>query len=395
MPEFSASQRPRVGKYLDILYVLFLTVTATVFAHGTQAIQTSTEGDSGVYLFVAQSVLDGNGILSPTGAPLTIFPPGYPLLLAALGSFGLTVISAASVLNLVSIALLIPCTFLLGKMTLTGRLLPLAAATLITTAPANYRVFSNAWSEPTFTVLMLMVILLLTFSIRRKSAPWWIVVVLTIFINVATGLRFVGVLMIPVAVLTIFYLTYRHKQFVKPIFLLIASSLSFLVIGIRNLVIGVGFMGDRTNGALSFQGAIEQFVKQLGVYIAPPESTSLTQIAGTVVLVALLVSIWLIFINRDSTLYPTALYFLLFWGVIVWSQTSTRIDVNPERLGSPAFVPVILLCLYSLHYLGSTVNEQLSSRLGKQVSWANIAITGSVLVVVISVNLVNSLRLLT
>lgn len=381
-------------KPISYIYVALLTLMSVLLASRTQVIDTSASGDAGVYLFTAQSVLDGNGLLSPTGEVLTIFPPGYPLLLAAISMLGVSVTTAATIVNLIALGLLIPGTYILSRLALGGQVYPLIATTIIATSAAGYRVFSNAWTEPVFMVLMLVALILITRSIRAKSLSWPVIVTIGILVSLATSIRFVGILMVPVIILCAIFITWGTRSCLKLIALFAVSMIGFVVVGLRNLFTGVGVMGDRIDGALTMQGALEQFVRQLGVYIAPPDTTSLTNFAGALLLAGIVTAIWLIYIDREESLYPSALFFVVFWGGIVWSQTSTRIDVNPERLGSPAMVTVIILALYALQRLTTAINVQFSERIGRSTVVLGNLIAAVLIVSIISANLINSLRLI-
>jgi len=78
----------------------------------------------------------------------------------------------------------------------------------------------------------------------------------------------------------------------------------------------------------------------------------------------------------------------------MWSQASTRIDVDPERLGSPAFATVIILGLYALTSIAKTVNDQLSVRTNRQQQLFGHSLFAIIVATVITLNLVNSLRLI-
>lgn len=372
-----------------------LMVASLFLLRATQSIETSVLGDSGVYLFTAQSLLNGNGLLAPDGEVLTIFPPGYPILLAAIATLGISVTTAASIINLISMAALIPLSFILARITLGGKYWPLITATIVATSASVYRVFSNAWTEPPFIVLMLITLILLTHIIRKQHLSWILVLWIGGLISLATTLRYVGVFMIPVAITVIGIVALPKREYFKTAVVLGVSLLGLIGLGTRNLSLGVDPLGERIDGALTLQGSLEQFVRQLGVYVAPPESTSLTSVAGAVLLLALIGGIWLIFVYRVSDYYPAALFFIIFWGGLMWSQTSTRIDVNPERLGSPAFVSVVILGLFALRELSAKVNEQMSYRLGKQSMTIGISLTTIVLAFVISTNLLNVFRIAT
>ena len=78
----------------------------------------------------------------------------------------------------------------------------------------------------------------------------------------------------------------------------------------------------------------------------------------------------------------------------MWSQTSTRIDINPERLGSPAFAVVIILMLYALQISVLTINAQLSVRLGRETKVLTYSLAIVIIGLVIAANLINSLRMI-
>ena len=381
---------PRLG----YAYLAVLTLATILLVRGSQLISTALDGDSGNYLFTAQSILDGTGITTPSGEALTIFPPGYPLLLAAIASLGIDLTTAATLINLISITLTITGTYLLARLSLGGRLLPLIAVTILATSGATIRVFSNAWTEPIFIVLMLAILILLVQVTKKKLLSWPVAITIGILISLATTLRFVGLFMIPVIVVSLWIATKPKIEYPKVIATTTLALVGFLALGVRNVSLGVPPMGERSEGALTLQGSLEKFVRQLGIYIAPPDSTSLTNVAGAVLLTALLASTWMIYIRRDRHLYPVALYFLVFWGGIMLSQASTRIDVDPERLGSPAFIAVIILGLYAFDSTTKTVNDQFSLRINRQQQLFGHSLLTISVVAVVSLNLVNSLRLI-
>ena len=375
-------------------YLAVLTLATTLLVRGSQSISTSLDADSGNYLFTAGSILNGAGITAPSGEALTIFPPGYPLLLAAIASVGISVATAATLINLLAIASMIPGTYLLARMSLGGQLIPVISATIFASSAATIRVFSNAWTEPLFMVLMLATLILLVHTTKRNSLSWPVAITLGTLISLATTLRFVGLFMIPVVAVSIWMATKTKLEISKIIATTALGLIGFAAVALRNISLGAPLTGERLEGALTLQGSLEQFVRQLGIYVAPPDSTSLTNVAGALLLMALIASAWLIFVRRLRNLYPIALFFLVFWTGIMWSQAATRIDVDPERLGSPAFATVIILGLYALASMAQTVNDQLSVRVNRPQQVFGQLIFGIVIILVITLNTINSLRLI-
>lgn len=384
----------KVPRTLDWVLVITITVVSLGLVWMSQSINTSLDFDSGVYLAVAQSALDGQGFTLPSGEPLTIFPVGYPALIAGLGMVGVPGVSAASVINVASFSLLIVGMFIYSSQTLRGRIYPLVATLILATSVASFRVYSQAWSESVFVVIVLAVLIILTHIVKTRSVSWPMLIGLGLLVSGASLLRFMGVLLVPVVLITILYALKTWRIDAKIVVLFLLSTLGFVINGVRNTYHNTPLFGERMDSALNLQGSVEQFVRQLGVYVIPPETTSLSFVLGGVLIAGLIASLWLIFVNRVNVLYPTSLMFVVIWSGVVWSQTTTRLDVNPERLGSPAFVAVIVLSLFVLDVLTRTINVQFSRRIHKQTNALGNLIAVFVVSLVVLSNFINSLRLI-
>lgn len=122
----------------------------------------SLSSDSIVYVTGARNILDGQGYLLFDGTANTLWPPLYPTILAG-SSLGLTdplnVTAIVSVVHLFAIALLTIVIARRLRVGLAGGVL--CAAMAVWSAPIAL-MSSFAWSEQTFTVLVLCLALLLT-----------------------------------------------------------------------------------------------------------------------------------------------------------------------------------------------------------------------------------------
>lgn len=111
--------------------------------------------DSANYLWAAKNLMLGLSLVSADGAPLTSWPPLYPVALAVLGTLGVEPWDGARFLNAVAFGLLIYLTGLTLARTVRSRTLALlGAAGLIAAAPL-VRIASTAWTETTFSLLLL------------------------------------------------------------------------------------------------------------------------------------------------------------------------------------------------------------------------------------------------
>lgn len=103
--------------------------------------------DSAVYLVGARNIGRGLGYLGPDGEPVSVFPPGYPLLLAAWPSE-----VWAAIINLAALAVIGWCSWRLAK----HFGLPAWVAPLVVGFnPAIQRVGLHVWSEMPFIALVL------------------------------------------------------------------------------------------------------------------------------------------------------------------------------------------------------------------------------------------------
>jgi hypothetical protein len=103
--------------------------------------------DSGYFIAAARSLAAGKGVLTPSGAPLTHFPPGYPALLAASSLARLDPYAAARWTDALTFAGLV---LLVGALALRATRsvgVALAAAGLVVATPDLLALGAMVWSE--------------------------------------------------------------------------------------------------------------------------------------------------------------------------------------------------------------------------------------------------------
>lgn len=342
---------------LLVAYPVILVLIAT--SHGP-----GVSPDSVSYLAGAQSLLDQGHILTFTGEPLTLFPPGQSVLLAAFGAVGLSLTTAAVAVNLVCLALLVVGTYLLASQVLGSPSLALVSAAFVSFAAATVREFSMVWSEPAFSVLVLAVLLLLARAARHRSVAWWLVIALAALASLATTFRYVGFVLIPVIAVTVLWSAYplsRRRAWLMAVVAALGSSAGLAGVAMRNLSSGSGALGERYPGTVTLEGAVKSTVNLLGTYLVPAETTVLWAELGVLVAVLLIAGIWLGLVRRNRGLAVLGLFVGVYWAALWWSQSSTRLDSATERLLAPALVPMVIIVVFAISVLGSTIVAQLAS----------------------------------
>jgi hypothetical protein len=156
----SASAR-RLGRAPGLAWVLALAVIAGLATWVATRHGPGLSPDSVTYLSAARNLAAGHGYLDLTGQANTTFAPGYPAMLAAGQVIGLSLMTAARLINAGSFAAIVLLSWLLLRRHVTSPRLLLAATAAVALSPAVLNVADEAWSEPLFCVVLLVFVLVL------------------------------------------------------------------------------------------------------------------------------------------------------------------------------------------------------------------------------------------
>jgi hypothetical protein len=343
------------------------------------------------YLAAARALAAGDGLLTYTGDPLTLFPPGLPLVLGLAEAVGWHAGSAAIALNAACAAFLVVVGYLLARACGLGHAGALAVAAFTSLAAATVSVFAWLWTEPLFAVLVLGAVILLVGMIRAQEVRWGPAIGVGLLVSAATGVRYVGLVMIAVAALGAWLALRDDSRRSRWRWTAIVGALSaagLLVVAVRNIALGSGPLGERFPGTRTLEGAMQATIEVLGSYVAPPQATMLTAEAGVVVAILLGVGAWLAVVRRDGPLTLLAAFVVVYLAAIVWSQAATRLDTASTRLLAPAFVPMAVLAAYAVRETVRTMAAQLG-RGASRVLWA---VVWAGFVLVLTVSLVQGVR---
>ncbi|MEX0785364.1 MAG: glycosyltransferase family 39 protein [Dehalococcoidia bacterium] len=185
--------------------------------------------DARVYHLSAQQFAAGCGYCEPRGDPAIFFPPGYPGFLGILywvfGSHALVGQIANALLTTLNAGLV----FLIARQAYDGRWAAVAAAALYAFLPSNAMFSSLLMSEPLFTTMLLLVLLL-----ALRGAP---PIVVGALVGLSALVRGQGlVLLVPVTVLAVLRSGWRPslRQYVLP--MAIAALIVLVPWTVRNYV---------------------------------------------------------------------------------------------------------------------------------------------------------------
>jgi len=359
---------------------LLLTIVAGVLIASHTPMGAALSMDSLYYLSTAGNILDGNGIVHSThslsGPALqstTLWPPLYPILLAAIK----WVANTAGTSDVVGIAVF-NAAALTATMYLVVRIASLAAsaqvglvvAIAIAISPSIQIVFTYAWSEVLFIPLCLAAYFSLqqylagNESVRRR----WLFAMIFLF-GLATYTRYVGIAFFASAALSM--LLYGRGDLIQKLRTVTAVALAYLALLspmlLRNLLqagaLSGGERGSPDTNVLSDVGALMWFLYM--------EYLNLPLLPGTAVLVVTVGSAaWLFLRHAGSSkqgslrngLSNIGVPFLFAVGYMVFlliSRGRQNIDLDSRMLS-------VIVPFLAIGFLG--VYQQLFSRVGRQLA---------------------------
>lgn len=333
--------------------------------------------DSLSYIGAVESLLAGRG-LTVHGTQMTHFPPVFPMVLAGVSLLTRDTIEAARILNAVLFginAMLVAFAAYLA--TARKPMAAIGAAAFFLVSAPILDIHATVWSEPLFIGLVLVCLLFLSAHVARPR--WPKLVCSAVALGLATGTRYVGVALIPMA--AVFLLVFREGA----IRYRIRDALVMLAVASAPLF--VWFFGAAHTGPLADRSfavhlaslpQVRQLVGAVYSYTLPvpgPDRLKLAVLGlGVVCGVILLVAFGKSRKERLNAMDPrgpaallpvlcvlfSSAYVLFLFLSISFVDASTPADA---RILSPVFT-LLLLAVFSLVWSGSGALRSWRVRLG-------------------------------
>ena len=192
--------RPAMKVILPLLLVLIAGLGVTHLLIRTAPYGVSIQGDAGSYLNMAAGFQAGDG-RGNNGH----YPPGYPLLIAALGLAGIDLREAGRLINVTAFgSTLLAAGFWLRRHARSRIVTCMATSMLAVSIPLNHYA-SIMHSETLFTLFLLLALICSGESTRARNMKegrlWWVST--SIFASLASVTRYAGVTVVAALVLAI------------------------------------------------------------------------------------------------------------------------------------------------------------------------------------------------
>ena len=373
----SASWSPPKSRIvIGVILVSLMMYPAVLVVIGTAA-GPGASPDSASYVAAADNLARYGQLFSWEGHPISRFPPGYPVLLAAFGVLGVTSGEAAVLLNAVSAAALVLLTYLVGYLALGSRRSGIACATLVSCSAAVPQAFTWIWSEPAFCVLVMCALWALGKAVGTSGNWTWLLVAAG-FVATATLFRFAGVFLIPVvsfAALLSDTITITRQRAIRALVAGLLACTGLALATARNAINGFAPLGERYPGGRSVVDIIEQSLTVTGTYINPFSDGGTAIGIGLAQMVLVLLGSAIVLRTHAKLAMVIFAAVTAYWLLLVWSEVTTPIDRVSVRLTVPIFAPAVIGTVFSLQWIARGIARVFSSKAGSRVGMAIVIAT--------------------
>lgn len=214
-----------------------LAVLVTLSLLGCAALATATRWgpgigpDSAVYVGVARSLLAGDGLVTRIGAgdeprPLTQYPPLFPVVLAALGSFGFDPLAGARLINIGLFGLnILLVGLMLRSIAPNSRFLPPLGAFLALASPTQLGIHAAVLSEALFLFLSFTGLFFLGRYIDRPRPT--VLLAASVATAMAFLTRYTGAAVVATGVVALLWLgrgSWRQRLYASSVFAAVAGA---------------------------------------------------------------------------------------------------------------------------------------------------------------------------
>ena len=322
------------------------------------------EPDSVEYFSAATSLAEHGTLETLDGTTLTLFPPGYPALIAAPVWVGVDPADAARGIGALSAGAIVALAYVLLRRHVRSNVVIALGTLLAAVAPVTLVIGSEALSEAVFSVVVLGFLCLLG---DRNVAPSRAQVgALVVAIWIAFMMRYLGLVLVPLGAYEISRrrgapkLSFDLKRAIAFTALAVAVPVAWMA---RNVfVAGVGPMGERIAAGRTLPGNVSSALNTATAWLVPKRIPYGPRAVLAALVIVALVALVVVQLRRSErsrasarALAPIVAFVILFSVALVVSASITEIDPLDNRLLSPILVPLIVIGAWGIETAGEVI----------------------------------------
>lgn len=345
-----------------------------------------TSPDAWNYFAAARNLLAGEGFTRYTGEPFVLWPPLFPLLVAALLRLGdlagqnLHLLDALRLVNMVTVAVTVVVANALLRRLLQSTWLALLATLAIALGYPLIYVAALAWSEPLFILLCLG--FLVALDRARQTLTLQAVGVAAALAALAGLQRYTGAVLIPLGGLWLLAApaTPFWPRLRRAFSFVVTAALPLALWLVYNQARAGTFTGERNPSARPLHANLRAVYELMLTWLTPESLIPDYRLAGLIaagVFGGALIALFLRQRRKVLTTLaalrwlPLALFGVFYAGFVVVSASRVQFDPIDERLLAPFYPAVMALAFVALDRLLGWLRGR---RGGRVVRWSAYAL---------------------
>ena len=353
----------------------------------TSVFGVTINADGVLYLSTAESLIVGEGLRTYSDNLFLLWPPLYPLLLAAIGFFGADVAEAGRLLNATALGAI---AFLVGLWLITElrhRMLALGAAASIAVSLPLCHVSSYLITEPLFCLFILLALMHLHSFLNRSGKAALALSIL--FAGLVAATRYIGGIIIIAGVLMLLFRRgqpLRTKLWQATLYGALASIPVSLAMA-RNWMVAGRPIGTRAGDASGYSpfDSLHQLLDAVYVGMMPTAAPvwvgplllatiGLTALGAAVVWMSARKAVPRTHRGSIAAAYPCAVFAVAYLGALVLLSGATTGEIVSPRYIAPAFAPLLVVAIFLLDRF-MTLDARGAFAIVKRIA-ATLVITG-------------------
>ncbi len=278
-----------------------------------------------------------------------MFPAGLPTTIAAVELAGANALQVMIGVNVLCAGALVLLTFAIGTLLCRGPGSGLVSAALVAASIYLPGTFRMLWSEPVFSVAVMVVLGVLVAAIRRRRLRGRGAATLVVAANVAALYRYIGLALLPAIFLGVWWAGAGRSRGsrLRDAGLITAGAAAGATVNLlRNAAVGEDLTGPRYGSQFEVTSAAWSFARAFANPFVGQRSALLISLAVALAVANLLVGCLGAWRARDSAFAFVLVAFVCYSGALVMAEVGTRLDPIGDRLFVPLVAPASLLLGY-------------------------------------------------
>lgn len=338
---------------LGLLGVLLVLASTSRFGPGVSP-------DSVAHVSTARNLLSGNGYVQYDGSPFASHPPLFPTLLASIGLCGFDLLSVARYFNAICFGMII---FISGLWLLKNiQPLPFAllgAGALLLSRPL-IGVSAFASTEPVFALLVLVFVVEAGEYLERGKSLSFILLIITAALAFLTHYLGIAVILAGLVILYLKPSITPMRRLVNLILFAAISALPTIVWLVGNRIVSSELTREIALASFPIAENLWFALHAISKWFLPLRTPATARILIFSLLFILMLGLLAAIIARDRNRWarsnlpqvmPSLCFLFIYLGCLVASARGGVFDPINDRLLSPAYVPLILLMVFTLDNL--------------------------------------------